>query len=222
MAQNTAYDRLYGVKTMQKEFTGIYGSISLPSNAYADSPAGTLDSNIDYIDFYLILNDFIEAGISWQPRTGWKLFLNTTGGIGPDSDGTNTYWDSKQVSQFSQPGISSIGFGSTITMRLECYGATSTFFVNGYSLYTFKNYIAQNGPLTAGYTHGAKDQFGYCQHNTATWSNVNLFQNGSWVPWNYQMGYATNTKHAECYGVYTVNPLCAYLSKPNGPQPVTP
>ncbi|HWO95597.1 hypothetical protein P4H70_06725 [Paenibacillus ehimensis] len=218
----TKYDRLYGVKTWQKEFTGIYGSITLPTNAYADSPEGTPDKDIDYIDFYLILNDFIEAGISWQPRTGWKLFLNTSGGIGPDSDSNGTYWDSKEVWKFSQPGISSIGFGSTITMRLECFGERSSFFVNGYELYNFKNYLPQYGPLTAGYTHGAKDQFGYAQHNTATWSNINLLKNGSWMPWAWEWGYNKVTKHDERYGVYTINPLSAYLAKPNGRDPVIP
>jgi len=221
---DTRYDRLYGIKTWQKEFTGIYSNITLPTNAYADSPAGTPMKDIDYIDFYLILNDFIEAGISWQPFTGWKLFLNTTGGIGPDVGPDNTvYWESREVGTFTQPGIAQIGFGSTITMRLECYGDRSAFYVNGHELYNQKNYYPQNGPLTAGYTHGAKDQFGYCQHNTATWSNVNLMKNGAWMPWGWEWGYNLVTKNDDSlYGVYTINPLSAYLAKPNGRQPVKP
>ncbi|MNI29721.1 hypothetical protein D3C73_835440 [compost metagenome] len=213
------YDRLCGSQTLQTTHSGISAKITLPSNIIVGSSPINGVKNDDYVNFYMIYNEEIEGGISWTPyaedgKSGFRIFLNT----GAFEGGDALYWRSKNISDL---GLS-FGFGSTVTLTLvpTQSGKHSQLWVNGKMIWDLPNYRTQ--PITArvAYTHGCKDQYGYVQHNTATWSQTELLRNGVWVSWvGTDWGYGTYRKNDGAYGIYQPHPMSAYLSKPNGPDP---
>lgn len=99
-------------------------------------------------------------------------------------------------------------------------GARSQLWVNSKIVYDLPNHKSQPTTARVAYTHGCKDQYGYVQHNTATWSQIEILRNGAWEGWGASnWGYAPYRKNANAYGIYTEHPVSAYLAKPNGPSP---
>lgn len=213
------YDRLCGTQSLQTDHQGIMATITLPSNIYVGNQYINGQANDDYVDFYLIYNDFLEGGISWTPyasdgKPGFRVFLNTGAFLGGDAN----YWRSKNISDL---GLS-FGFGDNVTLALvpKNNGNNTDLYVNGVVVWTLSNYQTQPTGARVAYTHGCKDQFGYVQHNTATWSNVKVYRSGVWHNWlGTDWGYGTYRKNDEVYGIYYPHPMSAYLAKPNGPDP---
>lgn len=213
-----SHDRLCGAQTMQDTHEGIYASIKLPSNIVLgpDPDPVTGEENWDYVNFYLIYNHYVEAGISYAPNgVGFKIFMGT--GIFQSND-YDKHWKSKTVGEL---GLN-IGFGDTVTMRLEPNGARTKLFINGILIYDMENFQTQPLKAQVGYNHGCQDKQGYVQHNTATWSNIHLKRSGKWVPWDVPTwGYYTIRTRTAPYGILTAHPTSAYLAKPNGRDPAT-
>jgi hypothetical protein len=200
MPENIAYDRLCGVKSLQN-FSGIYADFQIPTNIVTTAPSdSTGASNPDFAAFYLIFNSYVEGGISWKKSNatgglnGLHFFLNTYGGDGP-----YPYWQSVPVENYHSSGLY-IGLGSTITLRLEVNGARSQLYCNGVLIFDQPNFTTQPSSAIVGYTHGVQDQIGWDQHNTATWSNIHVLNNNSWVTWDAATwGYANDRKHEDIW-----------------------
>ncbi|WP_281884904.1 hypothetical protein [Paenibacillus sp. YYML68] len=209
-------DRLCGVTSLQN-FSGIRCNLNLPNAIEIGDDYFGMQKNTDYVNFYLIHNAYVECGVSYSYKNTtsphWRVFMNTGAfyytadtGLG-HGDYDNPHWMTKFIEEV---GLN-FGLGSTISLELLPTGSSTTFKVNGKS-FTLPNYHKQFN-AAVGYTMGCEDFYGYCSHSTATFSQVQFLNNGSWVDWSYGWGYAVEDKRAEPYGIYTRNPLSAYLQK---------